>query len=214
MEKSEFNLKPEAEISQQTITLLGSGRFQTQVWLKAPDVNFCCERGQIFPRWARIICTRSWRPGVELPCPRLYVHWGGFGRGDGHCGGARLKHRPPQRSPQVLPVALVSGAEGGVRGGQTGPLEELWGQLCRNPATRSLPKTLSKIFKLNIYTANSVFLPVWTGGGLQMGPGDVGRQNAEKWERSRLGARGQRSGESRWRPGINVCPLSLTSRAF
>lgn len=113
----------------------------------------------------------------------------------------------PQHSPQVLPVALVSGAEGGVCGGQAGPLEKLWGQLCWNPGAS--PKTLSKIFKLNIYTANSVFLPVWTGGGSQMGPGDVGRQNAEKWERSRLGARGQRSGERRWRPGIIVCPLSL-----
>lgn len=47
----------------------------------------------------------------------------------------------PQRSPQVLPVALVSGAEGGVCGGQAGPLEKLWGQLCWNPATRSLPQS-------------------------------------------------------------------------
>lgn len=89
-----------------------------------------------------------------------------------------------------------------------------WVQPRRNPTARSLPRTFSKIFRLNIYAANSVFLPVWTDGGSQMGPVDVGRQNAEKRERLRLGARGQRSGESLWRPGINVYPLSLTSRAF
>lgn len=41
------------------------------------------------------------------------------------------------------------------------------------------------------YVVNSVFLPAWTHGGSEMGPGDMESQNSGKQERSRLEVRGQ-----------------------
>lgn len=59
-----------------------------------------------------------------------------------------------------------------------------------NLAARSLPQTLSKTFRLNIYTVTSLFLPVWADGGLERWVQEIWENRTEKGK-----GQGQRPGD-------------------